>query len=80
MGFDISAAQSCISLYALYFNLNIIPKTNLLGVSWAVDTPNCLPSKKATQKRLLNKGYLKKATQKRLLKKGYINKKGYLMK
>ena len=41
-------------------------------------TPNCLPSKKATQKRLLNKGYLKKATQKRLLKKGYINKKATL--
>ena len=38
-------------------------------------TPNCLPSKKATQKRLLNKGYLIKATQKRLLKKGYIFKK-----
>ena len=43
-------------------------------------TPNCLPSKKATQKRLLNKGYLIKATQKRLLKKGYINKKGYFIK
>ena len=38
-------------------------------------TPNCLPSKKATQKRLLNKGYLIKATQNRLLKKGYIFKK-----
>ena len=29
-------------------------------------TPNCLPSKKATQKRLLKKRLPKKATQKRL--------------
>ena len=43
-------------------------------------TPNCLPSKKATQKRLLYKVYSIKATQKSLLKKGYIDKKGYLIK
>ena len=62
------------------------------GLVWI--TPNSVPSIKATQKRLLKRGYLKKATQKRLLKrgysrdttqnralkKGYINKKGYLIK
>ena len=43
-------------------------------------TPSCLPSKKATQKRLLYKVYSIKATQKSLLKKDYIDKKGYLIK
>ena len=64
------------TLTVVWFDIKMIVKTihpHPTGV-----TPNCLPSKKATQKRLLNKGYLKKATQKRLLKKGYINKKATL--
>ena len=58
-----------------FFGPQIFSEPKFFGV-----TPNCLPSKKATQKRLLYKVYSIKATQNSLLKKGYIDKKGYLIK